>query len=153
MKIDADVAGFDDLEMLLRDLPDIAQRRVYRTALSFAATPIVKAAKAKAPTDKIRRNIVKKLNKRGSALGELTVSILVRKAFNPRTGVGSRRVAPYGPSDAFFSVWYEFGKTGQPATPFLRPAYDENKALARERFRQKMKERIDAEISKRKIKR
>lgn len=152
MKIDAEVTGFDDLEEMLRTLPEIAQRRVYRQALSAAATPIVKAAKSKAPTEKIRRNIIKKLNRKGSPLGEFTISVIARKAYNPFTNVGSRRVKAYGDKDVFYSVWYEYGKSGQPATPFMRPAYDEEKDNAREKFRQKMKQRIEAEIAKRRIK-
>lgn len=148
MKVDAEVTGFDDLEALLRTLPEKAQRRVYRQALNAAATPIVKLAKSYAPTEKIRRNIVKRLNRRGSALGEFTISIIARKAYNPYTGVGSRRVRPYGDKDVFYSVWYEYGKKGQPATPFMRPAYDQGKAAAIEAFRIKLKQRIDAVSTK-----
>ena len=148
MNIGGEIAGFDEFESLLRQLPEIAQRRVYRTSLSAAANPILKSAKLKAPTDKIRRNLVKKLNRRGSALGELTISIIARKAYNPYTRVGSRRVKPYGEKDVFYSVWYEFGSKHQAAKPFMRPAYDENKSNAREEFRKKMKQRLEAEITK-----
>jgi len=153
MKIDAEVSGFDDLEKMLRTLPDIAQRKVYRQALSAAATPILMLARRKAPTEKIRRNTIKKLNRRGSALGELTVSVITRKAFNPRTGVGSRKVRAYGEKDAFYSVWYEFGSRNQPAQPYMRPAYDEGKTASIEAFRAKLKQRIEAEVLRQRVKR
>jgi HK97 gp10 family phage protein len=153
MKIDTEVTGFDEFESLLRSLPDLLQRRVYRQALSAAATPIVRLAKQKAPTEKIRRNIVKKLNKKGSALGDLTISIIARKAYNPVTNVGSRRVKPYGEKDVFYSVWYEFGKKGQPARPFMRPAFDEGKSAAIEAFRAMMKQRLEIEVAKQALKR
>lgn len=153
MKIGAEAKGFGELEDLLRTLPDIVQRRVYRQALSAGANPILKLAKLKAPTEKIRRNIVKKLNRRGSALGEFTISIITRKAYNPRTNVGSRRIKPYSEKDAFYSLWYEFGKRGQPATPFMRPAYDEGKSSAIEEFRKKFKQRTEAEVTKMRSKR
>lgn len=148
MEISAEVSGFEELEKLLRELPEIAQRRVYREALSAAGKPIAKAARTKAPTKNIRRNIVKKLNRRGSRLGEFTVSILARKAYNRYTKVGSRRIKKNSEKDAYDSLWYEFGRRGQPATPFLRPAFDENKGNAREIFRKEMKQRIEAEIAK-----
>ena len=151
MKIDAEVTGFEDLEELLRSLPEVAQRKVYRQALSAAATPILTLARRKAPTEKIRRNTVKKLNRRGSALGELTVSIVTRKAYNPVTGVGSRKIRPYGDKDAFYSVWYEFGSRTIAAKPYMRPAYDEGKAAALEKFRKTLKARLEAAIARQKL--
>lgn len=148
MKISTEVSGFEELAEVFRTLPDIAQRRVYRQCLSAGATPILNLARRKAPNEKIRRNTVKKLNKRGSKLGELTVSIITRKAYNARTKVGSRKIKPYGDKDAFFSVWFEFGSKNITAQPYMRPAYDEGKNAALEAFRKKMVERLPIELKK-----
>lgn len=148
MQVDAKALGFDDLDNVLRELPLRAKRRVYRSALAFAGTPILRAAKQGTSSGKIRRNTIKKLNKPGSKLGELTLSILTRRAFNPRTKVGDKRLEPYGDKDAFFSVWYEFGKRGFPAQEYLWKAFQSNSKVALQRFVQKMTERIEAEVRK-----
>lgn len=148
MKIDIKLRGWDELVRVFQALPDRLQQTVYRKALSMGANPILKEARNRAPKPKIRRNTIKKLNRKGSALGPLTISIITRKAYNPVTNVGSRRIRPYGENDAFWSVWYEFGKRGQPATPYMGPAFRAKQREAIEEFRKAFKLGIEREVAK-----
>lgn len=148
MKVEISNKGWDELIRVFQSMPDIMQQRVYRKALFMGANPVLKEARNRAPKEKIRRNTIKKLNKKGSALGPLTVSVITRKAYNPVTNVGSRRIRPYGDKDAFWSVWYEFGKRGQPATPYLAPAFRAKQREAIEEFRKTFKTEIEREVTK-----
>lgn len=148
MKIEIQHRGWNELVRVFQSLPDRLQQSVYRKALFLGANPILKEARNRAPKSKIRRNTIKKLNKKGSALGPLTVSIITRKAYNPVTNIGSRRIRPYGEKDAFWSVWYEFGKRGQPATPYLGPAFKAKQREAIEEFRRAFKLNIEREVGK-----
>lgn len=150
MKIGMEEDGFTDLEGMLKRLPEQMQARIYRQALVAAAKPIVQIAKDMAPRssrrgpmNRIVDNIVAAMNKRGSKLGEFVISIITRKAYNPVTNVGDRRIKARSGKDAFFSVWYEFGKRGQEATPYMAPALQKGATAAVEAFRTTMKKRVD----------
>ncbi len=55
---------------------------------------------------------------------------------------------PYGEKDVFWSVWYEFGKKGQPAAPYMEPAFKAKQREAFEEFRKSFKVNIEREVAK-----
>lgn len=148
MRINAELSGFREFEQALLDIGVFSQRSAMRAALSAAATPVLRKARARAPTPKIRRNTIKKLNKKGSKLGEFTVSVLTRKAFNPHTGVGDSKIRPYSDKDAFYSPWYEFGSKTINQQAYIGPAYQESQGEALVAFRKKYFDAINKQQAK-----
>lgn len=152
MKSFVSLSGGHDLDRALRELARAADARtVGRAALRAAARPIVADAKARAPDDpatganKFLRQSIKQgpisraragrgqsLPGKGSnrAKDEIWIAVGIDQSVDPprrkprRTGKGSYR----DPGVAGVSVMIEFGTSKAAAQPFMRPAWDANRA-------------------------
>lgn len=135
MKMKMEVEGLKELEAKLNALPAAGAIKAMRSALMFALTPMVKAARGS-------------VAKRSGALAKAIVKrsfINKKNNFKADAGVvmNTKKKAP-----GWRWHFEEFGTSRQKARPFLRPAFDNNKELAITRFVSQIKKRIAAEIAK-----
>lgn len=161
-----DVSGLAELrQTLLKDLPESLQGKASQLALAKAAAPIVRQAKALAPSRKPRGFVGPMLDKAKGNLKKAIYSYRNRastKTYESRfigvrgkawywrfiefgRGVVSRATGVLGtPVKGFF------GKVVQaiPARPFLRPAFEANKLRAIEIYKQSLIPQI-AKVSQR----
>ena len=111
--------------------------RVMSKAGNYAATPGVKAARAKAPggpTGNLKKSLATQQGKKTRS----------RKAFLKVIKV----IGPAWPLGAHAHL-VEYGhKGGAKPKPFMRPAWDNNKATVKTRFREKMSKELKAETAK-----
>ena len=124
LKTDMKLTGAKELIQTLDRLPRAMQRRVVRPAVRSALSPINKAAKRKAPTDEklLKKSIGVKVKSFARA-AIIWGAVGVRKGF--------RQVIDGKPRDPRrYAHLVEFGTERAAAHPFMRPAYDENKAKA-----------------------
>jgi len=120
------IDGLADLERRLEAVANnVGRDKAVRSALMAAATPIAKAAIAKAP----------------ERTGQLRKSIKKRSRVNKSTG----RVAVFVGVNrkGFFGMHIEFGTKTAPARPFLRPAFDENAQEAVLRFKRFLAKKVE----------
>jgi HK97 gp10 family phage protein len=134
------VEGLSQLGERMRTLSEDVNKRIGRAAVAAGSNVIAKAAKAKVPADtgNLRRNIITKRLPPGEA--RLTSEFIV----TVRKGRVTKKQKERGLKDAFYGGFLEFGTVKMPPRPFLRPAFDENKAQAV----QAIKERIEARLKK-----
>lgn len=117
------LTGAKELHALLGDLPEKVQRKVMRKAMSAAATPIVKAARAKAAK---RYGLLKKsLSKKVKAYKSGTTVAVIGPRSDLKAVIKGKL---YRPSKIAHLI--ERGKinrngTVTPPSPFLRPAYEQ----------------------------
>lgn len=121
--------GDKELERTFKTLGERVQRKVLRQAVNTAATPVVKAARAKAPKDSglLKKSLGKKLVTNKKA-GVVTAVVGPR-----RNVVGEHDGKPRKPSR--YAHLVEKGHIDGdgnhvPAQPFLRPAMEETEAQA-----------------------
>lgn len=155
---EVNVVGLQELrETLLKTLPENLQGRALQGALTIAARPIITAAKRLAPKDtgRLQRAIYAFRDRASTKFREgRLISVRSGKKFK-----SSDR-------DAFYWKWVEFGraivnaspgkktlgtpKTGffgkqvsaVPARPFMRPAFESQKFIALEKFRETLADQI-----------
>lgn len=139
--------GNKELNELFDELPNRVQNRVMRGAMSAAANPIVKAARAKAPkrSGLTRKAIGKKV--KTYRKNHVTVAII-----GPRNDVRGR-VKGKLHRPAKIAHLIERGKinrdgTVTPPRPFIRPAYEQNEAESLRVMRTKLGEGIEHEAAK-----
>lgn len=130
-----EIKGLAELEAKLNALPAAGAKKAMRSALMFALTPMLKAA---------RDGVAK----RSGALAKAIVKrSFITKAndFQAEAGVvmNTKKKAP-----GWRWHFEEFGTSRQKARPFIRPAFDNNKAEAVTRFVEQIKKRIAAELAK-----
>lgn len=121
--------GAKELERTFRTLGERVQRKVTRQAVNAAATPVVRAAKAKAPEESgtLKRSLGKKVR---TYKQTGTVAAII----GPRTDVeGEHNGQVRKPK--FYAHLVEGGHIDEsgnhvPAEPFLRPAFDETQGQA-----------------------
>ena len=141
------LTGDKHLAKLLTGLGDKVARKVTRQAVTTAANPVLKAARAKAPkrTGLLAKSLGKKVK---TSKDKQTVTALV----GPRRDVvGTFEGKPYKPSRIAHLV--ENGKINAdgshtPAQPFLRPAADETQGQALSIMTQKFAAGVIREASK-----
>jgi len=147
------VQGLDELDKKLAELGnDLAGKALFSAAM-YALTPIVKDAKVLAAKAKelhemyypngtkvevqpgllktaIKKRRLPKSEHKGEFAQGAVVGIYVGKGTK-------QKVYP--------RYWHfiERGTVNQPATPFIRPAFDRNTSLTVTRFAEKLSERID----------
>jgi HK97 gp10 family phage protein len=129
------VEGLAELEAKLNALPAAASKKVMRSALMFALTPMQKAARAG-------------VAKRSGALAKaIAKRSFITKSNNYQADAG---IVMNTKKKASGWRWHfeEFGTSRQKARPFLRPAFDSNKESAVTRFVAQIKKRIAAELKK-----
>ncbi len=143
MKIE--VEGLSDLQTALRALGDPkAVRTALRAALRVAARPMLEAARAKVPVDEgnLKRSVkmaVAKGERPSSPEFGIVIGIdsNVQPARNIRrkTRSNGRSGGTYrDPGVAGVAPLIEFGKPGEPAAPFMRPAFDTEGEATIKRF-------------------
>lgn len=112
-EVDIELTGMEELEKVLRQMPDGLAERDLASALRKGANVVRDEAQKNAPVDD----------------GDLKDSIKVRKQKSGK-GEAAVIVAPTKPA-GFHAHFIEFGTVKQPAQPFLRPAFDskQNEAL------------------------
>lgn len=128
MNVDFQVNGLSELDDALAELTLSAQKKTLEGALMKAALPIMKDAKKRAPKDE----------------GDLRKAIgrqRIKKADLPSVTVKVKRSRknPY----PFYWHFIEYGTSRMAATPFLRPAFEQNVELAIQLFSEELTKRID----------
>lgn len=96
--------------------------------------------------EKVRDNLESALS--GESTGELSGSLGLSKVLLGRDGnhnikVGFAEARSDGKSNAMIANVIEYGKHGQPARPFLKPAKRQSKKACIEAMTQKLEEEID----------
>ena len=139
--------GAKDLERTFRTLGDRVQRKITRQAVNAGATPVVKAARAKAAKESglLRKSLGKKIR-------TYKQSGTVAAIIGPRTDVeGEYKGEIRKPK--FYAHLVEGGHIDAngnhvPAQPFLRPAFDETQGQALEVIKEKLAEGVVKEAKK-----
>lgn len=141
MKIE--VEGGLEIAAALKELGDPrAIRTTLRRALRDAAQPMLEAAKGKVPVDKgdLKRSI-KMAAAKGEKLDGDSFGVVIGIDSNEQPArqvvrkTRSGKSATYrDPGVAGVSVIDEFGRPGQAATPFIRPAFDQEGEATIRRF-------------------
>ena len=162
MNFDMKIEGLKDLEKkLIQDLPAATQKKVMRSALMFALTPIQKAAKAKVPKDsgELAKSIRKKslLTRANQFLAEAGIHMTSkRKATGWKWhfieyGTKAHKVKTKK-KKLLSGDGIAYGKEhivpAMVAQPFLRPAFAEKSKEALKRFKTQMSKRILKETTK-----
>lgn len=147
-----EVLGLDELERKLGELDNKLAGKAIYGALGYALTPVVKdakkfASKAKEPHTVVYSNGKKikvkpgllrtAIKKRRVPKSEMKGEFAQGAAMGMYIGTGRNKVYP--------NYWHliERGTSTQPATPFIRPAFDNNIDLMLSRFSEKLNENID----------
>jgi HK97 gp10 family phage protein len=139
--------GFTELEKDLKTLGERVQRKVLRSAVSAAATPVLKAAKAKTPK---QSGTLKKSLGRKIVTNKKTQSVTA--IIGPRRGVtgeyeGKERV-PSRYAHLVENGHIDSAGNYVPGQPFLNPAMSEEEASAMTKLKDKLKEGIEKEAKK-----
>lgn len=144
------VEGLKELQAALNQLPLEIQRRPLRSAVSAAAKVIVDDAKRRVPvkTGNLQKSIIRYRSRSESAVGRETFSVAVKKGKQKYADTKrNRRLRRVGKSyqtagEAFYWRFLEFGTKFMPAKPFLRPAFESQKAKAVEVIKTKLADAI-----------
>lgn len=96
--------------------------------------------------DKVKSNLQGVLS--GNSTGELSSSLGLSKVLLDRNGnhnikVGFAEPRSDGKSNAMIANIIEYGKSGQPAKPFLKPAKSQSKKACIDAMTQRLEEEID----------
>lgn len=154
MSVSYKIVGLDELLVRIRRLDERMRSKILKKAMRRGARPIVKAAREKAPRGaKVRTRKTK--NGETVELKPLHRSIGVRSARARRGGetdsikitasVPHAHLNEFGTGPRFHK---ETGKAvgSMPATPFMRPALDENEAKAKGIIALELAAGIEAEV-------
>jgi HK97 gp10 family phage protein len=133
------VEGLAELDRKLRSLGPKIARSALRSSLNAAAQVIKKDAILRAPvlTGRLAKKAIYVTRSRSSATPTKEVYVVGVRQWK-RGG----KVKAYGPQDAFYWRFLEFGTKHIAARPFLVPAFETKKQEAFERFKQKLREKI-----------
>lgn len=139
--------GSRELERVFKTLGDRVQRKVTRQAVNVAATPVVRAARSKAPQQSglLKKSLGKKIKtykRAGTVVGLV----------GPRTDVqgeyqGEKRV-PWRYAHLVEDGHVDAKGNPIPAQPFLRPAFDETQGQALDTMSTKLGEGVTREAMK-----
>lgn len=147
------VQGLDELDKKLAELGnDLAGKALFSAAM-YALTPMVKdakafAAKAKEPHEMYYPNGTKVEVQPGllkTAIKKRRLPKSEHKGEFAQGAVVGIYVGKGTKQKVYPRYWHfiERGTVNQPATPFIRPAFDGNISLTVTRFAEKLSERID----------
>lgn len=144
-----EITGLDEVieKMRLLGKPRKVKNAATRSARK-AMNIVNKAAKANAKKfddkgtgNKIWKNIATKAGKtKGANLVKMKVG--VKGGAKQRVGTGNSG------GDTFYWRYLEYGRSGVPATPFMRPAFFNNKDAVEAEFKRSFNEELDKEIAK-----
>lgn len=109
------IRGGEELAAALEALGPAMEKKILRSAMREAAKPILDDAKRRAPvlTGQLRKSLKIRAIKRNNK-GQVGVVISTAKGFFK--------------GDEFYGAFHEFGTKKMPARPFIRPAFEANKA-------------------------
>lgn len=109
--------GADELAKALEDIGPALEKKILARAMRDAAKPILEDAKRRAPV----------------LSGQLRKSIKIRsmkRVGKGRVGVIISTEKGFFKGETFYGAFHEFGTKNMPARPFIRPAFEANKARA-----------------------
>lgn len=112
-KVSVIISGDRKIDAKLATLEAKVARKISRKALRKALKPILATAKSNAPSD----------------TGELRSGLKIRAGKRSRKGI--RLEIQTTGVHSHIASFIEFGTKDKPASPFMRPAYDEHKASAK----------------------
>lgn len=155
MSITLDIHGLGALEEDFARLSRGQTRRVLRQATMAGARVGRDAARELAPEDsgELKRHVVA-ASKRQNAPGTHTAGVRVRggrgKYSNTAANRGKQRVGQSyeTPGPAYYWRFTELGTSKQPATPWIRPAWDSHEQEIVDAVRQRLATAIDEAISR-----
>lgn len=130
------VHGLKELDDALREFSKATERNIVRRALLKAGEPIVDTAASRAP--RLRGHLQTSIGE-GTKLSRRQKSLHRAKA-GVEVFVGAGALVQ--------AITQEFGTVSHPPQPFMRPAWDENKYRALERFKGAMSEEIDKAVKR-----
>jgi len=152
---DVQVVGLRELDDALAQFSDKVAKKALDSALSYAATPIVKEAKTKAALANEPHEMVygRAGNKVTVQPGLLKSSIrkrrLKKKELNELgVSAGTAIYIGKGTKQKLYPrywVFVEYGTSKHAPAPFLRPAFDTKAYEAVERFKTKLRQNIEKE--------
>lgn len=162
------IEGLKELEAALKELPKATGRNVIRRALTTAAQPVAELARANAPrgaTGVLSRSIrVSKIRfskgeagkaafaaamKRGASRAEAAQAAHEANAEAGNDEDITSGLAEIGPTtEAFYAHFVEFGTAHSVAKPFMRPAWEGNKATAVQVIQAALKAEIDKAVER-----
>ena len=126
-----EVHGLKELNQALKKFPVNVERRMLRSIAGAGGQVVVKAAKQNVPV----------------ASGDLKKGIIRRSKKGAK--IPSRVVVSVGAStEVFYGMFLEFGTVKMPATPWLRPALDDNIIEIVAAMKKRAGKRIEAEAKK-----
>ncbi len=141
------VEGLSDIEQLLKKLPKANQRKIKRGALRAGSRVVVKAQR-----ENIDRIPNERLGQSGKRRFKKSVGVVTSKSRRHEASVyvgprysGVKHIAPdahlfeFGTEDRFTEAGARRGRIK--ATPFVRPAWDAEKAEAVDQIRRELLER------------
>lgn len=112
------ISGGDALAAALAEVGKAMEKKILARAMRDAAKPILADAKRRAPvlTGQLRKSLKIRSISRNRKKGQVGVVISTAKGFFK--------------GDEFYGAFHEFGTKKMPARPFIRPAFEANKARA-----------------------
>lgn len=136
-----EVTGDEKIAAKLDYLADNTQRKVVRPAANYAWTPVNKDAKSTVPQDTgtLKKSIGKK-GKTYSASGVVWVGVGARK--------DPKYIGPDGRKPWKYAHIVEHGTVNRAPQPFMRTAFNRQKANAERRLYQKTWQRLQMELAK-----
>lgn len=136
--VDIKLDGFEEIEKLLKKLPDKPAEKALRAGVRSGGNIIKKAAQQRVPIDSgtLEKSIfVKTQTKNFRQTGVMQVAIATQ----------SGRTARH---DAYYAHMVEFGTSKMGARPFMRPALEENTQKVINKAGQIILKRIEKEAEK-----
>ncbi len=144
------VLGMKELSGKLDNLNGSLNRKIIKSALIKAATPVVKSARNNL------KGVLSGNTRRagGRPPGNLAESLKGVKPKKYRKYASGKSLVVIGPSWPLGAHAHllEYGKHNQPARPWFRPAWDANKETVRQIIRKTISEQLHRETKKGNIK-
>lgn len=148
------IDGLAELNKALQELPARIEANVLRGGMRAASKVMESEVKANVPVDDgdLKNSIkVRTRNKRGEVSASVTAGD--KKAFYARFvefGTAAHFIKPKNRKSLFFAGLARevVDHPGQPARPFMRPAFDAAQGPALEAFKQYVADRIPKEFKK-----
>lgn len=140
-KLDVDKREQKRLEKMLAEAPEKVRKKYVRRAVSFAVSPVLKAAKKYAPKDSgdLKKSLKRKI--KAYSRNATVIGIVGPEKYKaPHAHLveyGHRLVTKDGREIGFV-----------PPHPFMRPAFTQNKETMLRRYRSKLIEGLNKEFKK-----
>lgn len=146
-----EVKGLKELQSALLELPRKLDRPVLNSALRTGARPMAAAARSRAPMDTgaLRAAIVVRAVRSREHSAEVHVGVTGARQVQKTDKKGRvRNVWKRTKNFLHYWLYHEFGTSKMPARPFLRPAFESNKAASAELIKTGLRDRIEKEATK-----